>query len=442
MKARSLLAALLGLVVLLGSAAPVLAQRQPYGVEEYNAFVDTTRPQDPAPRLDAIDAFLKQYPESVLRAFVYPAMAQTAFQLQRHAKVLEAVDGLLEMNRDQVASLYKQSNYTDLHIDNIYYQALVLYTFSFLQSFRNGTPQADALAERAAEHARQGLELHQKLYGQVQPPDDPAKRKQFDEQKNTEEASFHNLLAFVAWRKEDYSSAAREYAAVVKLTPNDPLINYRTGLASLRQSTPDYPAGIWHVARAISLKITKSEEVKDYLTKVVSGYQQVVPTCAADQVDDILQAAAQSATPPPGWRLVDASQVNAVRNELTVKRIFDDLKAGGEQEHLIWLASCGLELPELEGEVLEASQTPENSVTLGVAVTQEAADAKQPDITVKVIAPPEAKNLKAGDVVHFTGIVDGYQKDPFFQLKLKDGKVKAEDIPKAAPARRGAGAGR
>lgn len=446
MKARTAWLLLVGLAVLLGSTSPAAAQgqRSPYGVEEFNTYVETDpqRTPDPAARLQAIEAFLQKYPDSILRAFVYPNQAQTAFQLQRYPLCMEAVDNFMAMDRDQVSGFLQQSNLNQTQIDNIYFSGLILHTYSFLQSFRNGTPQADALAARGAERARQGLELHQKLYAEVQLPADAAARKQFEDTKLQQEAAFRKVLAFVAERKKDYAAAAREYAPLAKLTPNDAWVNYRLGLASLQRPTPDYRAGIWHVGRAIALNVNKSDEVKEYLTKVMSGYQQVLPECASDQVSDIIAAAAQSAQPPADWRIVSAEQVTALRGELTVKRIFDDLKAGGDTEHLIWLASCGLELPELGGEILAVSQNPDNLVTLAVAVTEESSNTKQPDIEVRVVAPPEAKNLKAGDFVHFTGIVSGYQKEPFFQLKLKDGKVKAEDIPKPGPARRGGSAGR
>ena len=442
MKARMVWLVLAGLGVLLGGTSPALAQRSPYGVEEFNAYVDTTPEQtpDPATRLQAIETFLQKYPESVLRAFVYPNQASTAFQLQRYPLCLQAVDNFMAMDREQVRGFLLQSNLNETQIDNSYFGGLILYTYSFLQSFRNGTPQADALAARGAERAQQGLELHQKLYSTVQPPADPAARKQFEDNKFQQEASFRKVLAFVAYRKKDYAVAARELAGLVRLTPDDPTTNYQLGLSSLQQPTPDYRAGIWHVGRAIALKINKSDDVKEYLTKVMSAHQQVLPECAADQVNDIIAAAGRSAVPPADWRLVSATEVNAVREGLTLPRIFSDLKAGGETEHLIWLASCGSELPELEAEVLAVSENPDNLVTLAVAVTQEASDAKQPDIEVRVVAPPEAKNLKAGDFIHFTGTVSDYQKEPYFQLKLKDGKVKAEDIPK--PGRRGGATGR
>lgn len=445
MSGRRILLGLLGLSVLLGNAGPAQAQRSPYGVEEYNAYVDTTRAQNPSEQLQTIEAFLKKYPQSVLRAFVYPSQAQAAFRLQQHAKVIEAVDGFLAMDRAQVTSLYKQSQYNDTQIDGSYYQMLVLYTFSFLQSFRNGTPEADVLAARAAERAQQALELHQQLYSQVPPPADPAQRKQFEEQKAQQEASFHKVLAFGAWRKKDYDTAAREYAILLGHTPDDAWINYQLGLASLQKSSPEYRPGFWHVARAVALNIPKSGDVREYLLKTVGAYQGVLPGCLTRQVDGMIARAKENPRPPADWRVIPAEQVNAVRQDLSVKRIFEDLKAGGESGDVIWLASCGMEFPELAGEVIDTTENTDNVVTLRVAAGQEAVDAKLANVEVKVVAPPEAKNLKAGDIIRFSGILTDYANEPQFLVKLTDGKVNPEDIPQATPSparRRGGRAGR
>jgi hypothetical protein len=65
-----------------------------------------------------------------------------------------------------------------------------------------------------------------------------------------------------------------------------------------------------------------------------------------------------------------------------------------------------------------------------VAAGQEAADAKRANMEVKVEGPPEAKRLKADDVVRVSGTINDYQSEPEFLLKLTKGEVNREDIPK------------
>ncbi|MGH9863671.1 MAG: hypothetical protein ACRD35_09645, partial [Candidatus Acidiferrales bacterium] len=212
--------------------------------------------------------------------------------------------------------------------------------------------------------------------------------------------------------------------------------NYQLALALLRHPTPDYPQGVWYLARAIRQNIPKAEEVKDYLTKVIAAHQQVEPQCLGDQVKQLLARAGESVTPPADWKFISGEEVNAVRAEMNLKRIFDDLKAGGETAQLMFLASCGAEIglaengqPDLEVLIIEVAQTPENSVTLRVAAGQEAADAKSANIEIKVVEPADLKNLKNEDVVRIAGKIRGFQSEPFL-LQLAEGKVNAEDIPK------------
>lgn len=433
-----LLAGFAILAAVLGGVAPARSQQSqtPYTLAEYNDYFATTRIQIPAERAQAIEQFLKTYPQSVLRAFAYPAYAQTAWAQQRYPVVLQAVGDFLTMDREQVEKLYRESKYNDLQIQGTYYQVIVLYAYSYLQPTKENGPKTDELATQATNMARRGLELHGMLYSQVTPPADEAGRKQFEQNKTQEETVFHQVLAAAAMRKKDHTAAAKEYAWLLERTPGEAPLNYQLARVLLQQNPPDYRRGFWYLGRAIGLNIPKSDEVKDYLKKSLAAYQQVPPECLDDQVNDLVAESAASVRPAADWKLASAEQVNSLRAELSVKRIFDDLGAGGESAHLMYLASCGTVIglgedgqPELPVMILEVNQTPGNLVTLRAAAGQEAVDAKLANMEVKVEAPAEAKNLKVEDVVRVSGKITGYQGEPFL-LKLAEGKVNPEDIPK------------
>lgn len=425
------------LVLLLGVSGALWGQQVPWGNQEYNDYIATTRIQDPAQRLQEMDKFIQTYPKSLLRAFIYPSYINTAFGLKKYDAVRKAADDFLSMDHDKVEGVYQQSNYKPAQIDATYYQVYVLYTYSFLQGFHNGTPDADAQANQAAKRAREGLELFDKLYSEVQPPTDEAARQQFEQNKQQQESAFHSVLAFVAWRDKDYATAAKEYKVLVGFNPGDVAINYRLGLASLQTKPANYEMGYWYLARSVALNPGKSGEVKAFLTKSMAAHEQVLPECLDKDVDQLIQQAGGSADVPAGFSLPTADQVNAVRADMNLKRILDDLKAGGEQGHLMWLASCGSELgvaedgsPTLNVLVVSVTQSEDNVVTLQVAAGQEAADSKTANMEVKVTSPPEAKKLKADDVVRISGRISGYETTPTFMVKLDDGKVNPADIPK------------
>lgn len=435
-KGAKLFSGLLVVSLVLGAAVVLPAQR---AVEEWNALQDVNRTQDPKQRLQVIETFLKTYPESKYRAYVYPNMLQTAYQVQDYATAMRAVDAFLAIDRQEILGVYKQGNASleDSALDATYYQFDLLYTLSFLQSFRENGPKADEIAAKGGERAGRALEMHERLWAAAKPPQGMT-AEQFSQMKKQEETSLHTALAFVAWRSKDYNKSVKDYTWLVQRTSEDARLNYQLARSLLQQTPPDYPRGFWYLSRAINLNIPKSEEVKDYLTKSVAAYQQVPPECLNDQVGDLIKEAAAAVVPPAGWKLPGAAEVGAIRNQMSVKRIFDDLKLGGDSAHMMYLASCGTVIglsdegqPELAVLILEVTQQPDNLVTLRAAAGQEAVDAKVANVEVKVEGPPEAKNLKVEDVVRVAGKIAGFQGEPQFLLKLSEGKVNAEDIPKS-----------
>ncbi len=435
MEARSHLVAFALATFLLASGALAQQARPKYTNEEYNDFIAASDEQEPQARLRALEAFLQKYPESTLRPFAYQTCIQTASGLTRWRKVVECADSFLDLDRAQVLEIYQQTpGVTEEQVDGLYYQTLLSHAYAFLLSFRDGGAKADAEVDRAARRARQGLEQLEKLR---RPENTPA--AQFEELKRQQAAIFHNVLGYVAFRKKDYDTAASEYVLVVEQNPSDAVSNYRLGVACLQARQPQPLRGLWAVGRAVALFAEgQKKTVRDYLVKNMAAYVGVLPTCVEKQVEALIIQAQQSVAPPPGWTLPSAEQVNALRTELTVKRIFDELKAGGGQAQLVWFASCSMELPDLPGKVIEVNQEGVNLVTLRMAVGEAAAAADIVNLEAKVKEQPEAKNLKRGDIVRVSGELTDWQPEPFL-LRLSEARVNPEDIPKVetpAPRRR------
>lgn len=428
--------------MLMALSLPAQQAKPKYGVEEYNEFTAAVNEADPAKRMQALDGFIQKYPQSALSAFVFQAYAMAAQQAQRWPKVADSSDRFLSLNRDDVVALYKHSNYSEQQINVVYYHQLLLHTYGFLLSFRDDLPQADQLAGKAMDYARRGLQVHAQVYEQATTPANVTP-EQFEQIKHREAAAFHNVLAATAFRKKDFETAAREYKLVAEQDPNNGLFAYRQALSYLQVSPPQHLPGFWALARAAALlPDNQKKNVRDNLVRNLTAYQAFAEGCPTrhveTQANELIAKAKSAITPPADWTLPDAQQVSTLRNELPVKRIFDDLKGSGEQRHLIWVASCGIELPELTGDVLEVLESADNLVTLRLAVGEE--NSTTPNVEVKVKAPPEAKNLKPPVTIRFSGVLTDYQAEPFL-LRLTEGKVNPEDIPKAetpatAPKRR------
>ena len=76
---------------------------------------------------------------------------------------------------------------------------------------------------------------------------------------------------------------------------------------------------------------------------------------------------------------------------MTIASVIADLKTGGDKGKLTWLASCGLEFPEVPGKVIEVvpAATAGDPIVLKIAFVTSDAEfdaATTPNMDVKVVA--------------------------------------------------------
>jgi hypothetical protein len=150
------------------------------------------------------------------------------------------------------------------------------------------------------------------------------------------------------------------------------------------------------------------------------------------ELNELLQLASTSADRPATYKLPSAADLDAARKDMTIASVIADLKAGGDKAKITWLASCGLEFPDVPGKLIEVTPGTD-AVQLKVAfVTSDAEfDAKNtPDMDVKVVGQPDAAKLEKDNPVRFTGTLAAYDPEPNFMLHWDKAKVNAEDIPK------------
>ncbi len=385
-----------------GGAQTGQAQPQPkYTNEEYNDLTAALREKDLQKQVQLLDQFCEKHPKSEL----LPTAFQTYFlayqKLNQPAKVVETADRWLA-------------------IDPANFIALATRAYYFPATISNADPDLQAKLDKAEQAARKGLEMVPKQVKQPAQTDE-----QFAEQMKAVTSLFHSTIGLVALQRKDYKTGKVEFEAAIQDAPKDPWAYYRLALCHVNMQPPDHPLAIWNLARAISLKIPIEGQLRDYAKKLYIRYHG-----SEDGFTDVLMLAAGSVSPPAGWKIVSYEEINAERAKLTVPAIFNDLKAGGEAANKMWALVRGMEI-ELQGLVLSnAPDEGKDTRTMTLAVGEEAATAEAPNVQLAVVAPPEAKNLKKGDVVHFMGTIEAYQTTPSFLLKLGEGKVNEQDIPK------------
>jgi tetratricopeptide (TPR) repeat protein len=393
------------------------AGKQQYTMAEYNAFQAASAEKNPAPQIKLLDDFVSKYPNSALLIYIYP-LYYNAYSLQKNwPKVIEYADKLIALGEKAEAP--------------IRYQAYYARAFAYSNLPPTSQDVKDQ-APKACESAKAGL----KTLGELKKPDSMSE-DDFNKQKQQPAILFSYTLAQCSMIQKDYQTAIDSYKAVLEKNPDDAITSYKIGQAYMAMTPPQQMDAFWYFAKAVSAKSanqTQSTQVKTYLRKLIANYQggNVCENLTDAELNELLQLAGSSAERPATYKLPSSADLDAARKDMTIASVIADLRAGGDKGKITWLASCGLEFPDVPGKLIAVTPGTD-TVGLKVAfVTSDAEfDAKTtPDMDVKVVGQPEAATLEKDNPVRFTGTLAAYDPDPNFMLHWDKAKVNAEDIPK------------
>jgi len=393
------------------------AGKQQYTMAEYNAYQAAAAERNPAPQIKLLDDFVSKYPNSALLIYIYPLYYNAYSQLKNWPKVIENADKLLALGEKAEAP--------------IRYQAYYARAFAY-SNLPPTSPDVKDQAAKACEAAKAGL----KTLGELKKPD-AMSEDDFNKQKQQPAILFSYTLAQCSMIQKDYQTAIDSYKAVLEKNPDDAITSYKIGQAYMAMNPPQQMDAFWYFAKAVSAKSanqTQSTQVKTYLRKLIANYQggNVCENLTDAELNELLQLAGSSAERPASYKLPSSADLDAARKDMTIASVIADLRAGGDKGKITWLASCGLEFPDVPGKLIAVTPGTD-SVGLKVAfVTSDAEfDAKTtPDMDAKVVGQPEAATLEKDNPVRFTGTLVAYDPDPNFMLHWDKAKVNAEDIPK------------
>jgi len=402
--------------------APAAGQAKPaYTLAEYNQYQAADKETNPQLKVKALDDFVKAYPNSSLMPYVYRGYYSSYMALKNFSQAIEYCDKMIALG-DVIDAQGKLEAY--------YTRAQAFY----LGVGADKTLQAPDSLTKARDGALNGL----KAVDDLKKPD-AAPAEQFEQQKKGVKVLFNAVAALASTNMKDYAAAVGYYKTVLSITPEDPVTHYRLGIVDLQMTPPQGSDGFWELARAINLKIPNDAQVKAYLKNQIIRYQQ--PACdklVDDQVNQLLTASATATDRPATLNIPSAADLQKARDDTA--NFIPALVAGGDAGNTMWLASCGLEYPDVGVRVMEAPAAEGEAVTLKVfrgATPEEIEAATAPNMQVKVDGQPEAKKLEKDAVVRFTGTLTGYTQSPFM-LSWDKAKINAEDLPEEkGPAKKG-----
>jgi tetratricopeptide (TPR) repeat protein len=395
-------------------AAPPQQKKEIKDPAEYNAYVGAVQQQDPNAKISGLEAFLTQYPNSVMKEDALELLMGAYRQTNNAAKMLDAEQRLLQVNPNNL-------------------RALALMTYDKRAAASAGQNPQENLAE-AAQYGARGLEALK-----TAPKPEGMSDADFDKQKKQMSVIFNGAVGIAALQNKDYAKAQEALRAAVEGDPNDIQNVYPLGLACLTANPPDSVNGLFFIARAAALAAGSpgQAQIEKY------GKSQYVKYHGSDQGwTDVLATPKTTALPPADFTITkyvpptpaeQAADLVKNKTPTDIKQMsFADwqlvLSAGKpEDQEKVWSVIKGVPL-QMEGLVIAATST-----EVQIAESQDDIDAKRADIVVTMSGTiPDKLMPKVGANLQFEGTPASYTPSPFV-MNMDKGALLTAKKPAPAP---------
>ena len=411
-------------------AAPVI--KDPAEYNAYVAAVDTTK--DANARISGLEAFIAQYPNSVMKNQAMEILMGTYQQAGNAKKTMETATKLVTADTCNV-------------------RALALLAYFDRVMAQGGDPNAKQLLGDGKKYGQQGLDCMPKF---AKP--DGMSDADFGKQKDQMNSIFHAALgiaelqdaveasqqhdaavkakddakaaATLPVKDQNYALAAKDLRIAVDANPTDFSVVYPLALAYLGPTAPDYQNGIWFASRAAAVAPAGAQpQIEKYARS-----QYVKFHSADDGWPDVLAAAkANGAQVPIKPAPTPAEQVHAMvagkkPEDLSFAEWqFVFTNGAQEDQDLVWNAIKGKAV-QMNGTVI--STTPTEFMIAGSEDDIEAKPPK-PDITLKFEEKvPKLMIPKDGASFDFQGEPASYTPNPFMMVMEKGVLLLAKPAPK------------
>jgi hypothetical protein len=434
---KFLVAPVLVLAVLTLAVVPAIVAQapasQPITIKdpaEFNAYQNATTQTDPKAKAAAIEAFLTQYPQSVVKNAMISDLVDAYAQIQPQdpAKIIDAAQRLLQVDPNNLKAIY---------LTAVMKQQLAL----------ANQAQAPQLMDDAAAMATKGLAA-------TKPAD--VKDEDFKKQTSAIYPLFYSIISRDAIAKKDLPGAVTALRAELQyLAQNNPDATkispawndtFFLGQTYTQLTPPDMVNGVWFLARAESFAPNPTakagiEKLAKYWYKRYHGKE--------DGYEDVLAKAATTIFPPPDFAITPAPTpkdiadgVVASTSDLATLALVDKeyilANASHDNAEKLW-AILKDKATELPGTVMAATAT-----QIQLAVTDDAKADKKADFTVNMKTPLADKDIPAvgseiavddaTETKALIGTFDSYTPAPNAMIIMRDGEIQV--TKKKAPARK------
>jgi len=388
------------------SAAPVIKDPA-----EYNAYVGAVQQQDAAAKVSGLEAFLTQYPNSVMKEDALELLMGAYQGTNNQAKTLETAQKVLVVNPCNIRAL-----------------ALLAYTKRAMAEAGQNAQQNLAEAGQSGEKGLQCLQTMTKPDG--------TSDADFQKLKAQTSAIFNGAAGIAAYQAKDYAKAEKYLRASVEADPTNLRDLYPLALAYLTPGPAENDLdGLFFIARAANLAQGAG---KDQIAKF--GKSKYVKYHGSEEGWTALLAQAATATlPPAGFTItkyVPPTPAEQCSDLLKTKKVQEMsfaewqlcLSEGKpEDAENVWSVLKGKPL-QMVAHVISI----ESPKQLKLAGSQDDIDAKRADIDLTMTAAIPAKSMPKEDTdFQFEGTPVSYVAKPFL-MTMNEGALLVKAAPKPA----------
>lgn len=388
---------------------------------EYNAYITAINQTDPAAKAQALEAFLTQFPNSVVKVDALELLMATYSQVGNAQKATETANKVLQADPNNL-------------------RALALLTYTNRTCAESGGPNAVQCLTDAGRFAQQGLQAEQA----AQKPASTA-AADWEKLKTQTAVIFNGAAGMAALQQKNYPDAAKFLQEAVNADPKDLRNVYPLALSYLQQKPQDV-RGLFYIARAVNLAAGSpaQAQINAYGKRAYTSYHG-----GEDGWDQVVAQAGQTPNPPADFQIKPAptpaeQATTLVQTTPVAKMSFDQIQlvltSGNQQAADQVFNQLKAKPIAIEGKVISATPT-----KIAIAGSYEDIQNNTPDIDLTMTTAIPARLMpKVGAMLQFQGNPTTYDVTPFM-VHMDSGKLlkaagAAEEKPspakKKAPVRR------
>jgi len=376
---------------------------------EYNAYVGAIQQKDPAAQISGLEAFMTQYPNSVMKVAALQTLMQDYQQSNNSQKTIDTATKLVAADPNNVRAM-----------------ALLAY-FDRLKA-QGGDANAKQDLVDAKKYGQMGIDSLPKF---TKP--DGTSDADFQKMKDQMTGIFNAAIGISCLTDKDYDCARKALRVAADGNPTDFSVVYPLALAYAGPTPPDPKIppdsinAIWYAARAsiVAPNAQYQQQIEKYAKNQYIKYH-----AGDDGWADVLAQAKANPIEPAGFTIKPAPTPAEQAHNMAIATApekmdfaqWEFILSNGAQadQDLVWNAIKGKPV-QMNGTVMKAT-----AEEFDIAGSSDDIDAKKADITLTFEDKVPLKLIpKEGASLDFQGEPASYTPSPFMMTMEKGKLLKA-----------------